>query len=93
MNDGDSSSWLKSRTNDGESSLGVSYPTGKKYLSFDSFTLQRGIHKQSLEPQDFDVVNGFLGYLEAQGWLSAFTDPKSEATITLIVEFYHSMNR
>lgn len=93
MNDGDSSSWPKSKRNDGESSFGVSYPKGKKYLSFDSFTLQSGIHKQSLEPHDFDVANGGLGYLEAQGWLSAFTNPKPRAIITLIAEFYHSLNQ
>lgn len=64
-NDGGSGSQLKCRSNDGESSLGVSYSRGKKDLTFDSFTFWSGIHEQSLELKDFNVVNGFLGCLEA----------------------------
>lgn len=65
QNDDGSRSRLKCRRNDGESSLSVSYLRDKKDLSFDSFTVRSGTHEQSLELQDFNVVDGFLGCLVA----------------------------
>lgn len=73
-NDESSSSWLKGKRNGG-SSLGISYSRDQKDLSYDSFTIWSGIYEQSLELQDFDVDNDFLGFVEAQGWLLALTNP------------------
>lgn len=60
-NDSISSSRPKSKWNDGESGSCVSYSTHKSDLSFDRFTVRSGIHEQSLEHQEFDIFNGFLG--------------------------------
>lgn len=47
-----------------------------------------------MELQYFYVVNGFLGCLEAQGWLSAFANPSPpKVALTLIAELYYSINR
>lgn len=43
--------------------------------------------------QDFDVVDEFLGCLEAQGWPSAFANPRPKVVMTLIAKFYQSMNQ
>lgn len=64
-NDGGSSSQLKGYRNDGESSSGINHEREKKDLSDDNFTIWRSIHEQSMELQDFDVVDGLLGCLEA----------------------------
>lgn len=66
-NDGSLSSRMKGRRQEEESSLAVNYLRDKKDFSFDSFTVQSEIYEQCLELQDFDIVNGFLGCLEAQG--------------------------
>lgn len=91
-NDGGSRSQLKGNKVDEESSLGANYLKTKKDLSFDNFIIQNGIYKQSLKLQDFDVIDGFLGFLDAQGWLSAFIHPELKVVITLIVIFYYSIN-
>lgn len=56
-------------------------------------TIHTVIHEQSMEIKDFNVVDGFFGCLEAQGWLSAFTNIRPKVVMTLIAKFYHSMNR
>lgn len=88
-----SSSWPKGRTQVGESSSAVNYSREKKDLYFYSFSIQSGIHEQSLGHEDYDVVDGFSGYLKAQGWLSAFTNLRPKVTMTLIAKFYHCTNR
>lgn len=42
--------------------------------------------------QDFDGLDGFLGFLDAQGWLSAFVHPELKVVITLIAKVYYSIN-
>lgn len=39
------------------------------------------------------TVDGFLGLLEAQGWLSLLGYLESKVDVTLIAEFYHTMDR
>lgn len=42
--------------------------------------------------QDFDGLDGFLGFLDAQGWLLAFVHPELKVVITLIAKVYYSIN-
>lgn len=64
MNDESSTSQLKGKRQQGESSLASNYPREKEV---DSFIVQNSIHEQSLDLEDFTSVDGFLKCLETQG--------------------------
>lgn len=38
------------------------------------------------------MIDRFLGSLEAPSWLTALAYPKSKVDMTLVAEFYHSMD-
>lgn len=55
-------------------------------------TVLSGIHEKSLGLQVFYVVDGLLGWLEAQGWLSTFANLGLKVVMNLIAKCYHFMN-
>lgn len=60
----------------------------RKNLSFDSCVVQNLIHEQQMVLDEYlDKVDGCLGFLKVQGWLSTFSRPESKVALTLITEF------
>lgn len=92
-NNGASSSRQKGKKVGGGQSFVECYWIDKKDLSFDSFTVRNVIYDHAMVINDCEVVDGFLGSLEAQGWLSLLGCLESKVVMTLIAEFYHTMDR
>lgn len=91
--DGAFSSWPKGKKVGGGQSSAESYPNKKKNLSYDSIAVCNAIYKHAMVINDYEIVDGLLGCLEAQWWLSTFSCSKLKVTMTLIAEFYHSMDQ
>lgn len=53
----------------------------------DCFIVWNAIYEHAMIIDDYEVVNGFLGCLKAQFWLSVLASPEPNVSVTLIAEF------